>query len=59
MNGSCKKCGYKGEMHQVGRILERLKVIVIQCPNCCLIYDLYLSEPMEKTEFVLPKLEKI
>ena len=53
MKMKCLKCGYEGEMHQVGRMLETIKIAVIQCPTCCFLHDLCLSEPMENTKFLL------
>jgi hypothetical protein len=51
MNGKCNKCGYVGEMHQVGRTFPEDLFIIIQCPKCCFIYDfIVIKESMKKQE---------
>ena len=46
MKGECYKCGFEGEMHQVGINLAHVTkdfqveisnqyLILIQCPECC------------------------
>lgn len=34
----CKKCGFKGTGHQVGRY--NIPIVIIQCPKCCFIADI-------------------
>lgn len=56
MKSKCKKCGYEGEFHQVGR--KDIPIVIIQCPKCCFIDRLvelreiesgcYLDEAVEQ-----------
>jgi len=38
MKGKCKKCGFEGELHQVGR--RDIPYVIIQCPECCFIHSI-------------------
>lgn len=57
MRGICKKCGYMGEMHQVGIPLNQIAILmdielhkdeenfyltIIQCPDCCFNHSIKL-----------------
>lgn len=46
MKIECKKCGFKGEGHRVGRY--SIPYVIIQCPKCCFIYDLVKLESLIK-----------
>jgi len=49
MKGKCKKCGFEGILHQVGRI--DIALVIFQCPDCCLIHSIKLC--MQCTNMIM------
>jgi len=44
MEIDCLKCGFKGDGHTIGRY--RIPYVIIQCPECCFIFDLVTQKEL-------------